>query len=329
VRYLLLCRNKIFRRLGIVLSNVFLLFVELVDDLILLCNFIIQRLDVVISTSLFLLNLVNSKLNIFNVLLDNIDRSSMLLSLSSQLNSGSLFSSQSVLHFSQLSFTIGLHFISLSLSVGVDAEISLLLLKGLGEGLDVILKGVHLSFKIGSDINSILVLTPSSICLLFQLSELLLRVGHTNKRTSFLDNDKPSPFSHGHILPEVALADLDEFSLISALAETCILDAFVDLSLQVSDQFIDNVVTSFLKLSKSTSSEEDQSVSKTVPLPIELNFVHESIDSSFVITGAVDFSSSKDSITHFVIRVHHSVGESSHADPDTFQYTIASELVHD
>merc|ERR1719474_538276 len=149
VRYLLLCRNKIFRRLGIVLSNVLLLFVELVDDLILLCNFIIQRLDVVISTSLFLLNLVNGKLNIFNVLLDNIDRSSMLFSLSSQLNSGSLFSSQSVLHFAQLSFTIGLHFISLSLSVSVDAEISLLLLKGFGEGLDVILKGVHLSFKIG------------------------------------------------------------------------------------------------------------------------------------------------------------------------------------
>merc|ERR1719232_568179 len=63
-----------------------LLLVQLVDDLILLGNFIIERADGMVTVGLLSLNLLDGQLKVLDVLLDNIDASSMLLDLSRQLN---------------------------------------------------------------------------------------------------------------------------------------------------------------------------------------------------------------------------------------------------
>merc|ERR1711963_765474 len=102
-----------------------------------------------------------------------------------------------------------------------------------------------------------------------------------------------------------------------------------DFSLDESDPFDDQVITSLLKTSKSSSSEEDKGVSQPVSLPVKSNLVHEGIGSNLVIRGGSNFSLSKTSISHLEVRVKHSVGETSHTDSDSLQHTITGELVHD
>merc|ERR1719225_177051 len=55
--------------LGLVLSNVLLLLVELVDDLVLLCDLVLEHLDGVVTVALLKLNLGNCKLDVLNLLL--------------------------------------------------------------------------------------------------------------------------------------------------------------------------------------------------------------------------------------------------------------------
>merc|ERR1712107_324408 len=278
-----------------------LLLVQLIDDLILFSNFIIKTLDGVVSGCFLLLNLADSKLNIFNILLNNTNRTSMLLDFSSKLNSGCLLRSKSLL-------SLGKFHLSFSLDSGSHST--------------------NFSLKSSSDIKSLLVLAISVLGLLLQESKLFLGVGHSNGRTSLLDDDKPSPVSHSHELSELPLANLDKFSLISTLSIMSKLNALVALTWQVSDKLVDNFISSLFKLSQSTSSEEDKSVSKTVSFSVKFNLVHEGIDSSLVVRGASNFSSTKDGISHLVVRVQHSVGESSHTDSDTLKHTITSELMH-
>merc|ERR1711963_704348 len=102
-----------------------------------------------------------------------------------------------------------------------------------------------------------------------------------------------------------------------------------DFSLDESDPFDDQVITSLLKTSKSSSSEEDKSVSQSVSLSVKSNLVHEGIGSNLVVRGGSDLSLSKTSISHLEVRVKHSVGETSHTDSYTLQHTITGELVHD
>merc|ERR1711963_258227 len=102
-----------------------------------------------------------------------------------------------------------------------------------------------------------------------------------------------------------------------------------NFSLDESDPFDDQVITSLLKTSKSSSSEEDKSVSQPVSLPVKSSLVHESIGSNLVVGGGSNFSLSKTSISHLEVRVKHSVGETSHTDSDSLQHTITGELVHD
>merc|ERR1719187_804241 len=85
---LLLSRDKILSRLGLGGTQVLLLLVQLVDDLILLSNLILESLDGVVTVALLLLNLGDGKFNIFNVLLDSSNASTMGLNLSSEGNSG-------------------------------------------------------------------------------------------------------------------------------------------------------------------------------------------------------------------------------------------------
>merc|ERR1719204_2474647 len=294
VGHLLIGRDQVIVGLGLGLSNVLLLLVELVDDFILLGDFVIQGLDGVVPVGLLLLNLGDGKLDVFNVLLDIADGTSMLLDLGSQLNSGSLLGGQVLLLGGQLNLGLSLHLGSLGLSVSVDGQVALLPLQLGGQRLDVILEGIHLSLQGGSNIKSLLVLAVGFIGLLLQKPKLLLGVGHANKRTSLLDDDEPSPISHGHVLSELPLADHNKFSLSTLLLIDNIPQPLVDLTLQVPDKLHDDLITSLLKLGQSASLEEDQSVTKTVAVSVEGNLVHKSIDSSLVILRAVDLSSAKD-----------------------------------
>merc|ERR1711963_1172197 len=102
-----------------------------------------------------------------------------------------------------------------------------------------------------------------------------------------------------------------------------------DFSLDESDPFDDQVITSLLKTGKSSSSEEDKGVSQPVSLPVKANLVHEGICCDLVVRGGGNFSLSKTGISHLEVRVKHSVRETSHTDSDSLQHTITSELVHD
>jgi hypothetical protein len=99
-----------------------------------------------------------------------------------------------------------------------------------------------------------------------------------------LNNNKPSPFTHGQESPELTLANLDQLTLITFLFVDTTPEPLQYLSLEESDELQDNIITSLFKTSKSTSSEEDQGVTKPVSVPAELDLVHESIDSCLVVS---------------------------------------------
>merc|ERR1719438_667049 len=129
---LVLSNLKIFSRLGGILTDVLFLLVQLVDDLILLGNFIIERADGMVTVGLLSLNLLD-------VLLDNIDASSMLLDLSRQLNPGGFFRGQLLLSSSKFGLILSLLSISLGLSLSVLGDVTLGLGKSTGQLLDLLL----------------------------------------------------------------------------------------------------------------------------------------------------------------------------------------------
>merc|ERR1719445_338288 len=232
-----------------------------------------------------LLQLLDGNHNVVNVLLDgNNFLLKDLLVLHSILTSG----------LSLGKFVLSLHKIllkssnvssSLGLFVVVDRQVTLLLLQLSHQSLLLILDGFILLQESGLGLELFIILAPDGVGLLLQNSEFLLRVGHSNKWTSLLDDDEPSPFSHGHVLSEVSLSNLDEFSLISLLLKDGGSSPLENLSLDESDPFNDQVITSLLKTGKSSSSEEDKSVSKPVSLPVKANLVHEGVRCNLVVRG--------------------------------------------
>merc|ERR1719370_641718 len=84
-----------------------------------------------------------------------------------------------------------------------------------------------------------------------------------------------------------------------------------------------------LKSCKGTCSEEHQGMTKTVSFSIKIDLVHQGINCCFVIARACNFSLAQASISHLVVRIQHAVWKAAHADPDSFQHTIAGKLVHD
>ena len=64
-----------------------------------------------------------------------------------------------------------------------------------------------------------------------------------------LDNHKPAPVPHAHVLPEVSLPDLDQFALVSFLAKDIAADSFQNLTLYLSDEFYHQLVPLLLKSS--------------------------------------------------------------------------------
>merc|ERR1719443_268373 len=326
---LLFSTNKILIRLGLGSRQMFLFLVQFVDDLILFSNLVLQNLDGVVTVALLSLHLGDGKLNILNVLLNSSNAARVSLDLSCKLNSGGFFTLQNVGFGCQLHLGLSLDLVGLGLSVGVDRDAALLLSQLLGHGTNLILETSKTGLKLGSLVKSSLVLTIGGIGFLFKLSEFLLRIGKTNETSGFLDDDKPSPISHLEILSEVSLGNLDQFSLISLGSINSATDSLESFSLDESDPLEDKIITSLLKLGKSSGSEEDKGVSKPVSLSVKANLVHEGIGGSLVVRGGSNLSLSQASISHLVVRIKHPVWESTHTNSDSLQHTITGELVHD
>ena len=72
-----------------------------------------------------------------------------------------------------------------------------------------------------------------------QERQLLRRVGQANEPTSLLNDNKPTPISHLHVLAELPLGDLDQLALIILLSVNKSTDPFESFSLNHSDQFED------------------------------------------------------------------------------------------
>merc|ERR1719334_1724854 len=70
-------------------------------------------------------------------------------------------------------------------------------------------------------------------------------------------------------------------------------------------------------------------MAKSVSLPIKGDLVHQGVNCCFIVASTGDLSLSQTSISHLEVWIQHTIGESSHADPDSFQDTITSQLVHD
>merc|ERR1712117_302661 len=156
----------------------------------------------------------------------------------------------------------------------VDRQVTLLLLKLSQKSLLLFLDGLIFFQKSGLSLDLFIVLAIDRVGLFLKNSQFFLRVRHTNEWSGLLDDDKPSPFSHGHVFSEVSLSNLDQFSLISLLlidTGSCPLE---DFSLDESHPFDDQVISGLLKASKSSSSEEDKSVTQSVSLSVKSNLVH-------------------------------------------------------
>merc|ERR1719367_841416 len=315
--------------LGLVLSNVLLLLVQLVDDLVLLSDLILEHLDGVVTVALLQLNLGNCKLDVLNLLLHHANGSGVGLDLSSQSNPGGLLLCKNSLGGLQFRFCLSLGGSGLGLPVGVDGDVALLLSKLLAHGVDLSLEAVHAALEVGSDVERLLVLTISGVGLLLEKPELFLRVGQADQAPGLLDEDEPSPVPAGQVLAEVPLADLDQLPLVELLLVDAATDPLEHLTLDHAHPLDHQLVTLLLKGTKGASAEEDKGVSEPVPLTVEGNAVHESPDGGLVVAGGLDGVLTQARVAELKVGVGHPVGESTHADPDALQHTVASQLVHD
>merc|ERR1719244_1811169 len=325
---LLVDRDHVIVGLSLSLSNVLLLLVQLVDDLVLLANLILEHLDGVVTVALLQLNLGDGKLDVFDFLLHHSNGSRVCLDLSSKGNPGALLRGEDSLSFLQLTFSLDLGGGSLSLSVGVDGDVALLLSQLLAHGFDLSLEAVHAALKVGGDIEGLLVLSPGGVGLLLNKPELLLRVGQADQAPGLLDQDEPAPVPAGQVLAEVPLADLDQLPLVELLLVDAAADSLEHLTLDHAHPLDRQLVTLLLKGTEGASTEEDKGVSEPVPLAVEGNAIHESPDGGLVVAGGLDGVLSQARVAELEVGVEHPVGESTHADPDALEHTVASQLVH-
>merc|ERR1719291_1624286 len=315
--------------LGLGLSNVLLFLVELVDNFILFGNLVLEHLDGVIAVTLLKLNLGNSELDVLNFLLDDSDAPRVSLHLGGQLNPGGLLRREDGLGVLELGLSSCLSCSRLCLPVGVHRDVTLLFSQLLAHGLDLVLEGVHAATEVGGDLQSLLVLSPGLIGLLLQDPQFLLWVRLPNESTSLLDENKPSPVSAGQILAEVPLSNLDQLPLVKLLLVDESADPLQHLTLDEAHPLDDQFVALLLKTTERTSTEEDKGVSQPVPLTVERNAIHESIDGGLVVFRGLDGILSEARVPQLEVGVEHPVGESAHADPDSLEHTVASQLLHD
>merc|ERR1719367_1342625 len=329
VVHLLIGADHVIVGLSLVLSNVLLLLVQLVDDLVLLSDLILEHLDGVVTVALLQLDLGNRKLDVLNLLLHHANGSGVGLDLSGQSNPGGLLLRQNSLGGLQFRFCLSLGGGGLGLPVGVDGDVALFLGKLLAHGVYLSLEAVHAALEVGGDIEGLLVLTIGGVGLLFQKPELLLRVGQADQAPGLLDEDEPSPVPAGQVFAEVSLADLDQLPLVELLLVDAATDPLEHLTLDHAHPLDHQLVTLLLEGTEGASAEEDKGVSEPVPLAVEGNAIHESPDGGLVVAGGLDGILSQARVTELEVGVEHPVGESTHADPDALQHTVAGQLVHD
>merc|ERR1712200_221563 len=249
---LVISHLQVFRGLSSIFSNVLLFLIQLVNDFILIGNLIFKRSDSMIPVGPFLLKLLNSNFEIFNLFLYNRALLLKIFLVSCSLYSFLFSSAQKILSISELNLKKSLLFL---------------------------LNNFIFFKQLGLSIQFILVDTIGGISFFLKKSELFLRVWHSNERSSLLNDDKPSPISESHKFSKLSLAYLNKFSLISTLAEFFASDFEESLTLQVSKQTNDNVITLLFK--------EGKGVTQTISFSTKFNFIHKSINSSFVISRAV------------------------------------------
>ena len=106
--HLLVSRDHVIIGLGLSLTDVLLLLVQLVDNLVLIGNLVLQHLNGVIAVALLQLNLGNSKLNVFDFLLDDANAAGVGLNLTRQGNPGVFLRGEDCLSLLQLSLSLDL-----------------------------------------------------------------------------------------------------------------------------------------------------------------------------------------------------------------------------
>merc|ERR1712155_142021 len=139
VVHLVIGHLQVLGGLGRVLSNVLLLLVQLVNDLILVSNFVIESLDGVISSTLLLAQLLDDNLKISNVLLDGHSLQLKSLLVIGGINSCLLSLGKLLSGFSQSNLKISLLAGDGGLSLVVLAQVTLLSLYLLDESLLLLL----------------------------------------------------------------------------------------------------------------------------------------------------------------------------------------------
>merc|ERR1719471_451549 len=278
---------------------------------------------------LLLLDLLDGHLDIIDVLLHGGALLLQQLLLGQGILTGSLLGNEGLLGVGKVHLQAGDGSSGLGLLVVVDGKVALLLLQLSQKGLLLLLDGDVLLKKTVLGLQLLVVLAPGGVGLGLKLLQLLLGVGQTDQAPGLLDDDEPPPVPHAEELPEVPLGNLDQLPLVELLLVDSSTDPLEGLSLDEPDPLDDQLVTLLLEGTKGSSTEEDKGVAEPVPLAVEGNAVHESIDSSLVVGGGLDGILAQARVAKLEVGVEHPVGESTHADPDALEHTVASQLVHD
>ena len=106
-------------------------------------------------------------------------------------------------------------------------------------------------------------------------------------------------------------------------------DPLEHLTLDLPHKLDDNLVSDLFQICESTSTVEDHGVTEPVTLPAELDFIQQGVDGDLVVGRGDNLSSSKDGEALFEFWVQAPVWESSHCNSDSFEDSVAGELVHD
>merc|ERR1712002_669543 len=103
-----------------------------------------------------------------------------------------------------------------------------------------------------------------------------------------------------------------------------------DMSLHLVDDDGESSLTDLLKLGQTTSAEHDLGVSGSEVIGVHANGGQSLVGAAFGVSGHLgeDFGRD-DGITSHEIGVWHLVGQTQHANTDTFQHSVAVKLVHD
>merc|ERR1719471_812563 len=274
---------------------------------------------------LLLLDLLNGHLDIVNVLLHSGALLLQQLFLSQDILTGRLLGNEGILGVGQVHLQAGDGSSGLGLLVVVDREVALLLLQLSQKSLLFLLDGDVLLQETVLGLQLLVVLAPGGVGLGLELLQLLLGIGQADQAPGLLDDDEPTPVPHAEELPEVPLGNLDQLPLVELLLVDSSTDPLERLSLDEPDPLDDKLVTLLLQSTKGSSTEEDEGVAEPVPLAVEGNAVHESIDSSLVVGGGLDGVLAQARVAKLEVGVEHPVGESTHADPDALEHTVAGQ----